>query len=318
MEASAEAPQRGSFVRDQVTALRGLGLSVDTYDWPPGARNYPAAVRGLRRLLRERDYDVVHAHFGLAGACARLAGADPLVVTFHGTDVRHPRTGVISRRLARRDILVAAVSRALFEPEGGRPGLPRPLGRSAVLPCGAELGRFASRPAAEARRELGLDPAGRYLLFPASPARPEKRHDRAALVAEAAGATLLTLGSVPPEQVPLWINAAAAVLVTSDNEGFGMAAVEALACGVPVLSTPVGVAPFLLAGLDACLVAGFDAGSWAEHARSLLDSERRLEGGRGRAERFGAAAMAERVAAAYGDVLARAAGPGTDAAPRAG
>ncbi len=118
--------------------------------------------------------------------------------------------------------------------------------------------------------------------------------------------------------MPLWINAAAAVLVTSDNEGFGMAAVEALACGVPVLSTPVGVAPFLLAGLDACLVAGFDAGSWAEHARSLLDSERRLEGGRGRAERFGAAAMAERVAAAYGDVLARAAGPGTDAAPRAG
>ena len=43
-----------------------------------------------------------------------------------------------------------------------------------------------------------------------------------------------------------WVNAANAVLITSDNEGFGLAAVEALACDVPVLSTPVGIAPTLL------------------------------------------------------------------------
>ncbi len=47
--------------------------------------------------------------------------------------------------------------------------------------------------------------------------------------------------------MPTWMNAANAVLVTSDNEGFGLVAVEALACDVPVLSTPVGIAPFLLA-----------------------------------------------------------------------
>ena len=48
-----------------------------------------------------------------------------------------------------------------------------------------------------------------------------------------------------------WMNAADAVVVTSDYEGFGMAAIEALACDVPVLSTPVGVAPYLLAGIGA-------------------------------------------------------------------
>jgi glycosyltransferase involved in cell wall biosynthesis len=305
MKASPEAPQRGSFVRDQVRALREIGLDVDTFDWMPGTRNYAPAIPALRRLLRAGRYDVVHAHFGLAGACARLAGARPLVVTFHGTDVRDPRSGAISRRLAgRRDVLVAAASRALFGPEGGRPGLPRPAGRAAVLPCGADLGRFAPMDRDQARRELGLDPGGRYVLFPASPSRPVKRHDRAAAAAEAAEATLLTLGDVPPERVPLWINAASAVLVTSENEGFGMAAVEALACEVPVLSTPVGIAPFLLAGLEGCLVEDFEEARWSEHLRGLLDSGSRLPTGRERAEPFGSIAMARRVAAAYEDVTA--------------
>ena len=63
--------------------------------------------------------------------------------------------------------------------------------------------------------------------------------------------------------MPLWLNAANAVLVTSDYEGFGMAAVEALACEVPVLSTPVGIAPYALAGIEGCLCAAFDAERWA-------------------------------------------------------
>jgi teichuronic acid biosynthesis glycosyltransferase TuaC len=302
MEATAEAPQRGSFVRDQVAALRRIGIDVETFDWLPGSRNYAPAVRDLRRLLRESSFDVVHAHFGLAGACAALAGADPLVVTFHGTDVRHPASGAISRALTRRPILAAAASRALFEPEAGRPALPRPPGRSAVLPCGIDLDRFVPIPREQARRELGLDPGGRYLLFPASPARAVKRHDRAAELAGRTGSTLLTLGSVPPEEVPLWINSASAVLITSDNEGFGMAAVEAIACEVPVLSTPVGVVPFLLDGLDGCHVGPFDALAWQAAAGPLLHSPRALSEGRMRAAPFGSVPMAERVVTAYRDV----------------
>ena len=51
------------------------------------------AVWAIRRLLRDVAFDLVHAHYGLAGWCAWLAGARPLIVTFHGTDVRHPVVG---------------------------------------------------------------------------------------------------------------------------------------------------------------------------------------------------------------------------------
>jgi len=54
---------------------------------------------------------------------------------------------------------------------------------------------------------------------------------------------LLTLGAVAPELVRCGSNAANTVLVPSEREGFGLAVLEALACDVPVLATPVGVHP---------------------------------------------------------------------------
>lgn len=302
-EPDAETPQRGRWVLDQVEEIRNRGIEVELFSFPLGKRQYLPATRALRRLLRERDFDLVHAHYGLPGWCARLAGARPLVVTFHGTDVRHPVVGALSRRLVSRSDLAAGVSRALFGPEGGRPGLPRRPGRNAVLPCGPDLARFAPMPRAEARRSLGLDPGGRYLLFPANPRRPEKRHDRAAQLAARSGAELLTGGSIEPDRMPLWVNAANAVLVTSDYEGFGMASLEALSCDVPVLSTPVGIAPFAVDGVPGCLCAPFDAGAWAEAAAPhLAAADPRVEGA-ARAAGFASGRMAERVVIAYGEVL---------------
>jgi len=296
------APQRGRWVWDQVAEMRGAGVEVEVFDFPPGSRQYVPATRRLRRLLRDEAFDLVHAHYGLPGWCALLAGARPLLVSFHGTDVRHRVVGPLSRRLARRVEMVAAVSRALFAPEAGRPGLPL-LPGSAVLPCGPDLGRFRPMPRAEARAELGLDPNGRYLLFPANPSRPEKRHDRAAELAAACDAELLTGGAIQPEAMPLWVNAANAVLVTSEYEGFGMVAVEALACDVPVLSTPVGIAPYALGGIAGTLCAPFDLPAWTAAARPHLDAADPRVSSASRAATLSAKRMAERTIEAYRDLL---------------
>ncbi len=160
-------------------------------------------------------------------------------------------------------------------------------------------------PRAEARRQLGLDPNGRYLLFPANPKRAEKRVDRALEVAAASGAELLTGGSIDPDQMPLWVNAANAVLVTSDYEGFGLTCVEALACDVPVLSTPVGIAPFALAGIAGATCAPFDATSWSEAARPHLEAHDPRVEGTARAASLSAGRMAERTIVAYREVLDR-------------
>ena len=169
----AAAPQRGRWVRDQVDEMRRRGAEIEVFDFPPGKGEYIPATRRLRRLLRRERFDLVHAHYGLAGWCARLAGARPLVVSFHGTDVRHWIVGPLSRRLAWRADLVAAVSRALFGPEGGRPGLPprarlrgaplRPRPRPLLARCPAPRhgARSASTPMAASCSSPPTPPAPR-------------------------------------------------------------------------------------------------------------------------------------------------------------
>jgi glycosyltransferase involved in cell wall biosynthesis len=218
-------------------------------------------------------------------------------MTVHGTDVRHPRSRAVTAAAIPRLNLVAAVSAELASAVP-RSGAAR---RIAVLPCGVALDRFVPIPRAEARRQLGLDPDGRYLLFPADPGRPGKRHDRA--LAAARGTELLVLGRVDPADVPLWVNASNAVLVPSDAEGFGLAVLEALACDVPVLATPVGIHATALAGVPGTLCAPFDVAAWRSALEPHLAAvDPRIEG-RARAELWSSARMARRVLAAWSELL---------------
>lgn len=304
MYPSAARPALGRFVHDQVEALRALdGIEVELFAFPPGLRSYPRAARELRRRFRGERFDVVHAHFGLTAWPALALRGAPHVVTFHGTDLAHPRSGRLSRAVVPLVTLAATVSASLATLIPGA-GTRR---RVAVLPCGVDLGRFRPLPRAQARARLGLDPTGRYLLFPADPARPEKRVDRAREIA--GEATLLTLEQVPPDEVPYWVNAADAVVIPSEREGFGLAVLEALACDVPVLATDVGIAPLALDGVEGAHCGPFDADRWrAALAPHLARADPRVEG-RARAELWSAERMARRVAVAW-EALAREAARG--------
>jgi glycosyltransferase involved in cell wall biosynthesis len=167
---------------------------------------------------------------------------------------------------------------------------------------GIDLARFRPIPRAEARARLGLDPDGPYLLFPHDPSRPLKRFDRARAAAE--GTRLLVMGGVPYDEVPYWINAANAVLVPSEAEGFGLSVIEALACGVPAFGTPVGIHAVALDGIDGAFCAPWDLEAWRAALRApLSDPDPRVEG-RARAEAFSSDRMAARVVAAWRDVVA--------------
>jgi teichuronic acid biosynthesis glycosyltransferase TuaC len=296
MRADELHPERGSFVRDQVAALRALaGIQVELYELAPGPRALASAAIDLRRRFAGRSLDVVHAHFGLTAWPALGVRARAHGLTVHGTDLSHPRTRLATAAVIRRMDFLAAVSPALVAQLPSRGARER----AQVLPCGVDVERFRPLTRVCARGSLDLDPTVPLLLFAADPARPEKRHDRAAALAAASGARLLTLGGVAPELVPLYVNAADAVLVTSEREGFGLAVLEALACDVPVLATPVGAHPEALAGIEGTLCAEFELERWRAVLEPYLAAEEPRIAGRERAEAFSSRAMAERVATAW-------------------
>src|SRR5436305_5100309 len=258
MYPSAAAPARGSFVRDQVEALSRLpGVELEVFAFEPGGGSpYPRAARSLRRRYRGDEFDVIHAHFGLTAWPALALRGAPRVVTLHGTDVVNPRSRLVTLAALPFVDLVAPVSKSLA-------GLLPPRlveGKVAILPCGIATDRFRPMSRAQARAQLGLEADRRYLLFAADPNRPEKRFDRAQAVAQ--DGTLLALGRVAPNEVPLWVNAADAVLVTSERESFGLSVLEALACDVPVLATDVGIASEVLSDVPGTYCGPFSVAKW--------------------------------------------------------
>jgi glycosyltransferase involved in cell wall biosynthesis len=296
----AAHPERGRFVRDQVAALRALdGLDVELHEFPPGARALAREPLELRRRFPGR-FDVVHAHFGLTAWPCLAIPARVRALTVHGTDVRHPRTRLATAAVLALIDLLAAVSASLVSELPGRAA----RRRAQVLPCGVDIERFHPIPRAQARAQLGLDPQRPYVLFAADPTRPEKRHDRALALAHAARVELLSLGGVDPERVPLWVNAANAVVVPSEREGFGLAVLEALACDVPVLATPVGIHREALEQVPGTLCAPFDLARWLEALEPLLHEPDPRVAGRAIASRFSAREMAVRVADAWREALA--------------
>jgi hypothetical protein len=68
---------------------------------------------------------------------------------------------------------------------------------------------------------------------------------------------------------------------------------------VPVLATPVGIAPEVLAGVEGSYCGEFDAGRWREVLAPLLEAEDPRVEGRAAAARYSAERMAERVYAAW-------------------
>jgi teichuronic acid biosynthesis glycosyltransferase TuaC len=299
MYPTPERPPLGSFVRDQVEALRRRGdVEVDVFAFGPGPKALARAAVDLRRRYGGgRRFDIVHAHFGLTAWPALLARLGPVVLTLHGNDLFVTRSRRATKAVLPFTALPAAVSRAFAQNLPGA-GTER---RVAVLPVGVDLARFRPIARAEARAHLGLDPDEPCLLFPHDPARPLKRFDRAQ--AAAGGTRLLTMGRVPPDEVPYWINAANAVLVPSQDEGFGLAVIEAIACGVPAFGTPVGIHPVALGGLDGAFCAPWDEAAWRAALRAPLSAPDPRVDGRSRAELFSADRMAARVVAAWADVL---------------
>ncbi len=275
-----DAPTRGVFVRDQVSDLRRVApdwvFDVLVIDGRRGRREYLKGWLALRRRLRA-GYDLVHAHYGLTGLVAAAQLRVPVVVTYHGSDVYIRWQRAISRLAALRADAIIVVSDRLRRELGTED--------AHVVSCGVDLDIFRPLDRRDARRRLGVDDDAPVALFAGDPARSVKDYPlfRAALDAlpgpYAGRVQELTLGDVPHEQVPLYLNAANAVVVTSRYEGAGSVAKEALACDVPVVSVDVGDVRAMLDGVEACAVTGRDAGELAAALVAALD-EGRCEGRR--------------------------------------
>jgi len=263
---------------------------------------YDVAVAShLVELARRAPIDLVHLHYAVPHAASALlvgrilgAAAPAMVTTLHGTDVTrlgaHPSLHAVTAfALAACDGLTAP-SHYLRALAAERFGLAAE--RIEVIPNFVDLARFAPPPARD-RGELGALFADREdgpILFHVSNFRPIKRPldliDVLVRVRRSLPARVVLVGDGPERDAvaararELGVGDAVRMLgrrddfagllghadgfvLPSESEGFGVAALEAMAAGVPVFGYRVGGLPEVVAEGTGALVACGDVDALA-------------------------------------------------------
>ena len=254
-------PSYGCFVHAQMESLRHLGVVYDVLfiNGRQSRWNYVRAAFDLHRRLRAKRYDLLHAHFGLAGCVARCQFSVPVVATFYGDDVmgQHVRSGRISLMGRFFQVSSFLLARVVATPIVQSAEMKEKLRLKSVriLPVGIDLELFHPMDRNEARGKLGLALHKRYVLFPYNPAVEVKRYDLIeAAVARARQEVpeleILRVYGQPPDQMPLYYNAADMLVLASLSEGSPNSVKEAMAVNLPVIAVKVGDTAELLGSTE--------------------------------------------------------------------
>lgn len=268
----------------------------------------------LVQVARESRLDIIHAHYAVPHATAALLaqqvlaqtweGPTPkLVATLHGTDItlvgNDPSYSEIVAYSIEQSDVVTAVSESLRESTRSELGVTRDI---AVIPNFLDCGVHRRQGLHELRARFCPDDDTKLVIH-ISNLRPVKRIDAVMeifdRIRQAVPSRLLIVGDGPElgtayrlgrqlgishlvdavgaqEEVMPLLSIADVFLLPSAQESFGLAALEAMACEVPVVASRVGGLPEVIEdGVTGFLHPPDDLDAMAESAIALLRDRKR-------------------------------------------
>ncbi len=261
------------FVTEQVEAIEKQGVECRYFGVDgKGIVGYLRQLPKLWKAIREFRPDIVHAHYGLCGLLANCQRRIPVVTTYHGSDINDPRVLRLSRRSIRRSRFNIFVSQKNVD-------IARPRKDYALIPCGISLEDYPVIDKAEARRLMGLDPSGKYVLFAGAFDNPVKNASLAkAAMERVPEAELLELKGYTRTQVATLMQAVDAFLMTSLTEGSPQVIKEAMACSCPIVSVDVGDVRERTEGIGGCYISDRDPEMLAHFIKNALTYAGRPQG----------------------------------------
>lgn len=256
-------------VLNQGNSLIKEGVELEYYTIKgKGFIGYLKSVFALKKYLKNKKFDIIHAHYFDSAVVPSLSFTkNYIVVSLMGSDVF---VNIFNRFFIRIFNFffwdkVIVKSDTLKVKSG--------LNDSAVIPNGVDLDKFELKPQIESKLKVGFDILKKQVLFVGNPDRFEKNYHLAEMAFKLIDYTnieLKVISNVNHNEIPYYLYAADVLILSSLWEGSPNIIKEALACNCPIISTKVGDIAWLFGNEPGHFLTSFEPEDVAKNIEKAL------------------------------------------------
>ncbi len=236
-----------------------------------GVWGYLKNIPQLRKQIMAFNPDIIHSHYSFCGIIAALASQKiPIVVSLMGSDTHQLKIMKLIIKLFSDYKWTKTIVKS--EDMKIRLGLKNAV----VLSNGVDLNLFHPLDKKECRQNLGWDLDNKYILFASNPDRKEKNFALAQGTINRIkinSVNLKIIYHIDHSQMPVYLNAADILLLTSKWEGSPNIVKEAMACNVPVVATKVGDIEYLFGNTEGYYYTDTDPDKLAGKINYVLNND---------------------------------------------
>lgn len=311
-EAKKYSPAMGIFVDRQIASLRQAGVRISIFDI--GTSHSPTHILSkwleLRREVNRIAPDLVHAQYGSVVGMVAASAGKPTIISYCGSDLLRGSSVSWLRKwfsIFLSNVAALPADGLICKSEQLRQALWWKKNLAVVIPNGLDFDLFVPGPQGEAREKLGWNPESLIAIINAGDDAKRKGIELAQASMKIVrsclpNAELMVLSNVDPARMPLFYQAADVALCCSIAEGSPNMVKEALACNLPVVSTPVGDVPDRLDGVFPSCIVSRDPKELGDAIVNILRTRQRSNG-RERVIHLSLERVASQILALYQSVL---------------
>ncbi len=256
------------FVKSQGESLKRKGVDLDFYPIRgKGFKGYLDNVKSIRKILRDKQFDIVHAHYSLSGWVAFFAAFNkPLVLSLMGSDTYGfiNESGTTTIRSLLMQLQVKAIQLFFDAIIVKSKFLERSVWKKKacyIVPNGVNYSKFKPLNKWECREKLNLKQDETYILFMGNTKDPRKNYtlfEQSLEFLKTENYKIVTPFPIKHDEMVVYYNACDVLVFPSIKEGSPNVIKEAMACNIPIVATPSGDILERVKGLDNVLISKFE------------------------------------------------------------
>ncbi len=252
------SPFYGIFVKEQIDEItKTIACEHDLYyinAREKGSMEYLFSMFNIPLKIIKHKYDIIHIHYGLSALFLSIYKPMAKVyLTLHGSDILEKQGKNLQVYVTK--FLLKRVDKVFIQSKEMEPII-RPFNKNyEILPCGVNTDFF------KPDRKIKNDERTKTVIFPGNRSAHVKNYsvfEKVIGYLKEQSSFLIKqefIDNLSREEVRDILNTGDCLLMTSISEGSPQVVKEALSCGLPVVSVPVGDVPFMIESVPHCYIS---------------------------------------------------------------